>query len=90
MPVLSAAEALRQPHARARGMHVKLEVEGAGTVEQVGTPFSISGVTPGPHRAASLPGADRDAILSEIGLDAAEIARLEERGLFSSMEGARS
>lgn len=90
MPVLSPAEAIRQPNARARGMHVELPVEGAGTVEQIGTPFIIGGVKPGPHRAASLPGADRDAILTEIGLNAAEIARLDELGLFSSMEGARS
>lgn len=88
MPVLMPGEALRQPNAVARGMHVALPVAGGGTVEQIGTPFAIGGVVPGPHRAAAAPGADRDAILGEIGLDAAAILRLERDGLFSSTAGA--
>jgi crotonobetainyl-CoA:carnitine CoA-transferase CaiB-like acyl-CoA transferase len=88
MPVLMAGEALRQRNAAARGMHVALPVTGGGTIEQVGTPFRISGVASGPHRAAGAPGADRDAILGEIGLDAAAIGRLERDGLFSSTAGA--
>jgi crotonobetainyl-CoA:carnitine CoA-transferase CaiB-like acyl-CoA transferase len=57
-------------------------------VEQIGTPFRISDVEPGPHCPAGLPGADRDAILSELGFDAATIARLDAAGLFSSSDGA--
>lgn len=87
MPVLSPAEALRQPHAEARGMHVTLPM-GDGLVEQIGTPFRISGVEAGPHCPAGLPGADRDAILGELGFDAATIARLDAAGLFSSSDGA--
>lgn len=87
MPVLSAAEALRQPHAEARGMHVTLPV-GEGTVEQIGTPFRISGVESGPHHPAGLPGAERDAILAELGFDGAAIARLDAVGVFSSDGGA--
>lgn len=89
MPVLSPAEALRQPHAEARGMHVTLPI-GDGMVEQIGTPFRISGVEPGPHRPAGLPGADRDAILAELGFDADAIARLDAAGLFSSRDGGAS
>jgi len=88
MPVLTAGEALRQPNAMARGMHVELPVADGGEVEQIGTPFAIGGITPGPHRAAAAPGFDRDAILGEIGLDADAIARLESAGLFSSTTGA--
>ena len=88
MPVLSPVEALRHPNAIARGMHVALEVPGAGTVEQIGTPFAIGGVTPGPHRAAPLPGADRDAILAECGFGADDIARLAASGVFASTKGA--
>lgn len=87
MPVLSPAEALRQPHAIARDMRVALPVEGAGTVEQIGTPFHISGVSPGPHRPGGLAGADRDAILDELGIAADEIDRLAQAGLFSSRQG---
>jgi len=88
MPVLTPGEALRHPNAAARGMHVELAVPGGGTVEQIGMPFAISGVTPGPHRAAPLPGTDRDAILGEIDLAEDEIARLDASGVFSSTRGA--
>ena len=88
MPVLTPGEALRHPNVAARGMHVELDVPGGGTVEQIGTPFAISGVTPGPHRAAPLPGTDRDAILGEIDLAEDEIARLDASGVFSSTRGA--
>jgi crotonobetainyl-CoA:carnitine CoA-transferase CaiB-like acyl-CoA transferase len=88
MPVLTPGEALRHPNAAARGMQVELAVPGGGTVEQIGTPFAISGVTPGPHRAASLPGSDRDAILREIGMAAGEIAELAASDVFSSTQGA--
>ena len=90
MPVLSPAEALRHPNSRSRDMHVELDLGGeAGSVEQIGTPFRLSDTGPLPRRAASMPGTDRDAILRELGLDAAAIARMDEAGIFSSMEGAR-
>ena len=89
MPVLSPAEALRQPHADARGMRVTLSV-GDGIVEQIGTPFRISGIETGPHRPAGLPGADRDAILAELGFDAGAVARLDAAGVFSSSNGGVS
>lgn len=87
MPILSPAEALRDANAEARGMHVTLPVDGAGMVEQIGTPFRIAGIAPAAHTPAGLPGADRDAILGDLGFDAGAIARLDAAGLFSSREG---
>ncbi|HVI99849.1 MAG TPA: CaiB/BaiF CoA-transferase family protein [Sphingomonas sp.] len=83
MPILSPAEALRHPHAEARGMHVTLPA-GDAVAEQIGTPFRISGIDPGPHRPAGLPGADRNEILAELGFDATDIARLDAAGVFST------
>ncbi|GGB27423.1 CoA transferase [Sphingomonas metalli] len=87
MPVLTPAEALRHPHAEARGMHVTLPV-GTGTVEQIGTPFRLSGAAPPEHRPAGLPGAERDAILGELGFDAEAIAALAAAGAFSGVREA--
>jgi crotonobetainyl-CoA:carnitine CoA-transferase CaiB-like acyl-CoA transferase len=81
MPVLTPAEALRHPHAEARGMHVVLPV-GEGAVEQVGTPFRLGGVAPR-HRPAGLPGAEAAEILAEVGFDAAAAAALGRAGVFS-------
>lgn len=82
MPVLTPAEALAHPHARARGMSVALPV-GDDRVEQVGTPFHLSTFLQQQHRAAGLPGAERDAILDELGFDAEAITTLEAAGVFS-------
>lgn len=87
MPVLTAGEALRHPHAQARAMHITLPV-GAQAVEQIGTPFHLSAHPPVDHRPAPLPGADNDAILAELGFDAATIAAFDSAGLFSSAKGA--
>jgi crotonobetainyl-CoA:carnitine CoA-transferase CaiB-like acyl-CoA transferase len=82
MPVLSPGEALRHPHAHARGMRVALAV-GADSVEQVGTPFHLSDADLPRHVPAGLPGAERDAILAELGFDAAACAALEQAGIFT-------
>lgn len=87
MPVLTPGEALLHPHAEARAMHVSLPV-GAGTVEQIGTPFHLSANPPVPPRPAPLAGADNAAILSELGFDAAAVTALETKGVFSSEKGA--
>lgn len=90
MPVLSPVEALRSPQAEARGMHVVLPLDAAGAIEQIGTPFRISGVAPGPHRPAGLPGAERDAILAELGFSTDAIARLDQSGIFSDRDGGQA
>lgn len=82
MPVLLPGEALRHPHAQARGMRVALEV-GQDGIEQVGTPFRLIGADLPPPVPASLPGADHDAILAELGFDTEACARLERAGIFT-------
>nr|WP_315381202.1 CaiB/BaiF CoA-transferase family protein [uncultured Sphingomonas sp.] len=81
MPILSPAEALHHPHATARDMHLRLPV-GTDAVDQIGTPFRLSGLPPRAHRPAGLPGAERDAILEELGFDAAARATLAAAGVF--------
>jgi crotonobetainyl-CoA:carnitine CoA-transferase CaiB-like acyl-CoA transferase len=82
MPLLTPAEALRHPHAAARGMHVTLPV-GDGAVEQIGTPFHIAGIDAPVHRPAGLPGAEQTDILAELGLDAAAQRTLADAGVFT-------
>jgi crotonobetainyl-CoA:carnitine CoA-transferase CaiB-like acyl-CoA transferase len=88
MPVLKPGEAIRHPHARARGMHVTLPI-GDGVVEQIGTPFHLSANPAVEHRAAPLPGGDNAAILAELGFDADAVQALSAAGVFSSENGAR-
>jgi crotonobetainyl-CoA:carnitine CoA-transferase CaiB-like acyl-CoA transferase len=82
MPLLTPSEALRHPHAAARGMHVTLPV-GDDVVEQIGTPFHIAGIDPPAHRPAGLPGAEQTDILAELGLDAAAQRTLADAGVFT-------
>lgn len=82
MPVLTPAEALRHPHAQARGMHLSLPV-GDAMVEQIGTPFRLSGMAEPQHRPAGLPGNERDAILAELGFDTAARDALAATGIFT-------
>jgi crotonobetainyl-CoA:carnitine CoA-transferase CaiB-like acyl-CoA transferase len=81
MPVLSAAEALNDPHNRARGMVVEAKL-GDTTVRQIGTPFRLS-ETPGRVRNLASPvGAHNDEILAELGWSADHIAALRAAGAF--------
>ena len=88
MPILKPGEAIRHPHAQARGMHVALQV-GEGSVEQIGTPFHLSANPPVAHRPAPLPGADNLEILASLGFDADRVQALTDAGVFSSERGAR-
>ena len=87
MPVLSAAQALDDPHNRARGMAFDLPVDDGAPVRQIGTPFHLSDSAPVAHRPAGLPGAESDDILREIGLDQAAIQALHDGGAFSDVKG---
>ncbi|WP_031553967.1 CaiB/BaiF CoA transferase family protein [Parvularcula oceani] len=75
-PVLSLSEAPRHPHNAARGTFAEV----AGRIQPAPAPrYSETGTRP-PEQAAA-PGADTQAILSELGLEAGEIARLREGGV---------
>lgn len=80
MPVLSPAEAMDDPHHRARGVSLDVVLPDGGTARQVGTPFRLSATPPVPPRPAGPAGADNAAILGELGLDMGE---LERAGAFS-------
>ena len=72
MPVYSVGEAADHPHNRARGAVVDLP-HGDETLRHVGTPFRLSDTPPVPGAVHGVPGADSDAILAELGFDAATL-----------------
>ncbi len=74
-PVLSLAEAPRHPHNVARGTFAEV----GGRIQPAPAPH-YSRTSTRPPEPAAAPGADTDAILSELGLEAGEIARLRESG----------
>ncbi|MEX2228979.1 MAG: CaiB/BaiF CoA-transferase family protein [Dehalococcoidia bacterium] len=80
-PVLDLAEALRDPHHRARQMVIDVVDPTVGVVRQVGIGPKFS-ETPGRVRTtAPAPGQHTDAVLGTLGYDAARIAELRERGV---------
>jgi len=74
-PVYSVAEALADEQAIARDMIVDVPHPVFGTLRQVGSPIKIDGMRPD-YRSASALGADTADLLAEVGVDAAELARL--------------
>jgi alpha-methylacyl-CoA racemase len=75
-PVLSPAEAPAHPHNAARGTFVEV----AGVVQPAPAP-RFTRTPAGPPAAPPRPGADTDAVLSGLGMGAAEIAELRARGV---------
>jgi crotonobetainyl-CoA:carnitine CoA-transferase CaiB-like acyl-CoA transferase len=79
-PVYSVDEVVRDQHLRERGMIVEPELPGKASRSQVGVGVKLS-ATPGRIRsAASAPGADTEAVLAELGYDAAAIAAMRGAG----------
>ena len=74
-PVYTVAEALADEQVQAREMLVEVSHPVFGTLRQVGSPIKMPGVRPD-YRPASALGADTAALLTEIGIDAAAMARL--------------
>jgi crotonobetainyl-CoA:carnitine CoA-transferase CaiB-like acyl-CoA transferase len=74
-PVYTVDEALADPQVEARRMVVEVAHPVFGVLRQMGSPIKFDG---GGHdyRPASALGADTDALLDEIGMDAADLARL--------------
>ena len=79
-PVYSVEEALADEHAIARDMVTGVDHPAFGWLRQVGTPLKMAGVTP-VHRRAPRLGEHTDAILTEAGYSAGEIARLRAAGV---------
>lgn len=75
-PVLTVAEALDDPHNRARGMAVEVALPGGGTALQIGSPVRLEGQRRASD-AASPPGADTREILSGLGLTDDQINALK-------------
>ena len=85
-PVLSLAEALADPHNRARGMVT--EVPGRdGPVTQLSAPLGPSLRTDGPDRAAVPPGQDTRSVLADLGYGDAEFAALVASGAVGHPSG---
>jgi crotonobetainyl-CoA:carnitine CoA-transferase CaiB-like acyl-CoA transferase len=78
--VYSLGEALADAHNRQRGMVVEVEHPTLGKVRQVGIGTKLSG-TPGEVRSLTpSPGQHTDEVLTALGIGAAEIAELRDRG----------
>jgi crotonobetainyl-CoA:carnitine CoA-transferase CaiB-like acyl-CoA transferase len=79
-PINDLAEVFADPHVRHRGMAVELPHPTAGSVRLVASPIKL-GATPVRYRhAPPLLGADTEAVLAELGLDAGAIAALRRGG----------
>jgi crotonobetainyl-CoA:carnitine CoA-transferase CaiB-like acyl-CoA transferase len=79
-PVYTVAEALEDAQVQAREMVIEVEHPVFGRLREVGCPIKIGGVQPRYQAAAAL-GADTEALLAEVGVDAAAMRGLRERGV---------
>ena len=81
-PINDLAQVFADPHVVARGIASELEHEQLGAVPTVANPLRLS-VTPVAYRAAPPRlGEHTDSVLADsLGLSAAEIATLRERGI---------
>ncbi|WP_421951979.1 CaiB/BaiF CoA transferase family protein [Pelagibacterium sp.] len=78
-PVHSIAEALEDPHNKARGMALSYQGAGGRTVRQIGQPVRFGQESP-VRWLGRAPGADTEALLEDIGLSKAEIETLRTTG----------
>lgn len=78
-PVLDTAEALAHPAVR----RVRVDDPVWGQVELPGPSFTTA-TTRSAHRAAPALGADRDAVLEELGYEPTDVERLTEAGAFGA------
>jgi crotonobetainyl-CoA:carnitine CoA-transferase CaiB-like acyl-CoA transferase len=79
-PIYSVPEALDDPHAVARGMVLEYDYPGVGRVKALGNPVKLSRSPARLFKGAPRLGEDNDAVLGELGLDAAEIGALRAGG----------
>lgn len=78
-PVLSLGEAAEHPHNAARGVFVDIEVDGKAQRQPAPAP-RLSRTPARPPVPGARCGEHTDAVLSDLGLDAAHIGRLREQG----------
>ena len=79
-PINDLAEVFADPHVQHRGMAVELPHPAAGTVRLVASPIKLGATPVRYRRAPPLLGADTEAVLAELGLDAEAIAALRRSG----------
>jgi crotonobetainyl-CoA:carnitine CoA-transferase CaiB-like acyl-CoA transferase len=80
-PINDLAEVFADPQVRSRAMTVELAHPLAGAIRVVASPLKMSQTPVQYLRAPPLLGADTEAVLGELGLDAAEIADLRTAGV---------
>lgn len=80
-PVRDLSSALKAEELEARGMLATYDHPRLGEVRSVGLPLRVSGFTP-TYQASPALGADEADLLTELGFDDAEVARLKEAGAF--------
>ena len=79
-PVRNYAEVLADPGAWENGYFAEVTDEDGATQRVVGTPIAMSATPLEPSAAAPALGGHTEAVLAELGVDAAAIARLREQG----------
>ena len=80
-PINDVVGAFGSAEAAALGMTVEMEHPAWGSIRQVGLPFALSATPASIRLAPPTIGQDTDAILSELGYNATEIARLRAAGV---------
>ena len=80
-PINGLAEVFADPQVQARGLAVKMPHPEAGEVPLVASPIRLSKTPVEYRRAPPLVGEHTDEILADLGVDAAGIAGLRERGV---------
>ena len=79
-PINDLSQVFADPHVRSRDMTVEMAHPVAGAVRLVASPMKLAATPVRYRRAPPELGADTDAVLAEIGLDAAAVAALRASG----------